>query len=75
MFDGHSYLVMYKIYKILQQCVGVHSLRVTTWNDLAGRVLITSSISAGSNDALNDLQCEKNWSDHRAYELSKLCET
>jgi len=40
----------------------------------AGRVLITSSISAGSNDALNDLQCEKNWSDHRAYELSKLCD-
>ena len=40
----------------------------------AGRVLITSSISAGSNDALDDLQCEKRWSDHRAYELSKLCD-
>ncbi|CAJ1332046.1 unnamed protein product [Effrenium voratum] len=40
----------------------------------AGRVLITSSISAGSNDALQDLQCEKRWSDHRAYELSKLCD-
>ncbi|CAL1140215.1 unnamed protein product [Cladocopium goreaui] len=40
----------------------------------AGRVLITSSISAGSNDALNDLKCQKRWSDHRAYELSKLCD-
>lgn len=40
----------------------------------AGRVLITSSMSAGSNDALNDLQCERRWSDHRAYELSKLCD-
>eukprot|EP00933_Yihiella_yeosuensis_P041632 TRINITY_DN36023_c0_g1_i1.p1 TRINITY_DN36023_c0_g1~~TRINITY_DN36023_c0_g1_i1.p1 ORF type:complete len:273 (-),score=41.48 TRINITY_DN36023_c0_g1_i1:106-924(-) len=40
----------------------------------AGRILITSSISAGSNDALSDLQCERNWSDHRAYELSKLCD-
>lgn len=40
----------------------------------AGRVLITSSISAGSRDALSDLQCEKHWSDHRAYELSKLCD-
>jgi NAD(P)-dependent dehydrogenase (short-subunit alcohol dehydrogenase family) len=39
-----------------------------------GRVLITSSISAGSNDALEDLQCERRWSDHRAYELSKLCD-
>jgi NAD(P)-dependent dehydrogenase (short-subunit alcohol dehydrogenase family) len=40
----------------------------------AGRILITSSISAGSNDALSDLQCERRWSDHRAYELSKLCD-
>ena len=24
--------------------------------------------------ALSDLQCEKSWSDHRAYELSKLCD-
>eukprot|EP00927_Polykrikos_kofoidii_P072102 TRINITY_DN68256_c0_g1_i1.p1 TRINITY_DN68256_c0_g1~~TRINITY_DN68256_c0_g1_i1.p1 ORF type:complete len:295 (+),score=32.28 TRINITY_DN68256_c0_g1_i1:66-887(+) len=40
----------------------------------AGRVLITSSMSAGSNDALADIQCEKKWSDHRAYELSKLCD-
>lgn len=40
----------------------------------SGRILITSSISAGSNDALADLQCERNWSDHRAYELSKLCD-
>lgn len=39
-----------------------------------GRVIITSSISAGSNDALRDLQCERKWSDHRAYELSKLCD-
>eukprot|EP00930_Biecheleria_cincta_P089711 TRINITY_DN79053_c0_g1_i1.p1 TRINITY_DN79053_c0_g1~~TRINITY_DN79053_c0_g1_i1.p1 ORF type:complete len:288 (+),score=31.09 TRINITY_DN79053_c0_g1_i1:64-927(+) len=40
----------------------------------AGRVLITSSISAGSNGQLCDLQCEKGWSDHTAYELSKLCD-
>mmetsp|Transcript_12164 Transcript_12164/g.27814 ORF Transcript_12164/g.27814 Transcript_12164/m.27814 type:complete len:276 (-) Transcript_12164:172-999(-) len=40
----------------------------------AGRILITSSISAGSNDALKDIQCERGWSDHRAYELSKLCD-
>eukprot|EP00931_Biecheleriopsis_adriatica_P079428 TRINITY_DN5282_c0_g1_i1.p1 TRINITY_DN5282_c0_g1~~TRINITY_DN5282_c0_g1_i1.p1 ORF type:complete len:293 (-),score=66.47 TRINITY_DN5282_c0_g1_i1:10-855(-) len=40
----------------------------------AGRVLITSSISAGSNSKLNDLQCERGWSDHTAYELSKLCD-
>lgn len=40
----------------------------------AGRVLITSSISAGSNEKLRDLQCEKGWSDHTAYELSKLCD-
>lgn len=40
----------------------------------AGRVLITSSCSAGSNDALGDLQCDRGWSDHRAYELSKLCD-
>ena len=39
-----------------------------------GRILITSSISAGSNDALDDLQCARCWSDHRAYELSKLCD-
>merc|ERR1719188_1786643 len=31
-------------------------------------------MSAGSNDALADLQCSKRWSDHRAYELSKLCD-
>merc|ERR1712217_329949 len=40
----------------------------------AGRVLITSSISAGSNEKLTDLQCERGWSDHTAYELSKLCD-
>merc|ERR1712217_902571 len=39
-----------------------------------GRVLITSSISAGSNHKLADLQCEQGWSDHTAYELSKLCD-
>ena len=37
-----------------------------------GRILVTSSMSAGAADALNDLQCEK-WSEHRAYSLSKLC--
>lgn len=40
----------------------------------AGRVLITSSISAGSNWKLSDLQCESDWSEHTAYELSKLCD-
>merc|ERR1712039_592006 len=39
-----------------------------------GRVLITSSYSAGSNDKLSDLQCCQGWSDHTAYELSKLCD-
>merc|ERR1719379_2565069 len=39
-----------------------------------GRVLITSSISAGSNEKLSDLQCLRGWSDHTAYELSKLCD-
>ena len=37
------------------------------------QVLITSSISAGAADALGDLQCEAEWSAHRAYALSKLC--
>ena len=37
-----------------------------------GRILVTSSMSAGAADALSDLQCEK-WSEHRAYSLSKLC--
>lgn len=40
----------------------------------AGRVLITSSCSAGSNEKLDDLQCESGYSDHTAYELSKLCD-
>mmetsp|Transcript_48585 Transcript_48585/g.75647 ORF Transcript_48585/g.75647 Transcript_48585/m.75647 type:complete len:279 (-) Transcript_48585:92-928(-) len=40
----------------------------------AGRVLVTSSISSGSNHKLSDLQCEQGWSDHTAYELSKLCD-
>jgi len=40
----------------------------------AGRILVTSSISAGARDALDDLQCEKRWSEHRAYSLSKLCD-
>jgi len=39
-----------------------------------GRVLITSSISAGSNEGLTDLQCETSWSDHHSYSLSKLCD-
>eukprot|EP00928_Gymnodinium_smaydae_P033153 TRINITY_DN23826_c0_g1_i1.p1 TRINITY_DN23826_c0_g1~~TRINITY_DN23826_c0_g1_i1.p1 ORF type:complete len:287 (-),score=45.05 TRINITY_DN23826_c0_g1_i1:90-914(-) len=40
----------------------------------AGRILVTSSISAGSNEKLADLQCERGWSDHTSYELSKLCD-
>eukprot|EP00667_Euglena_gracilis_P013717 EG_transcript_14155 len=39
-----------------------------------GRVVITSSISQGSADKLSDLQCEKGWDSHTAYELSKLCD-
>lgn len=38
----------------------------------SGRILVTSSMSAGAADALSDLQCER-WSEHRAYSLSKLC--
>merc|ERR1712048_1156044 len=40
----------------------------------AGRILITSSISKGSGDALSDLQLKTGWGAHRAYELSKLCD-
>lgn len=40
----------------------------------AGRVLITSSLSSGCEDALDDLQCESRWSGHKAYSLSKLCD-
>jgi len=40
----------------------------------AGRIIVTSSISAGSNHALKDLQLKSGWSDHTAYELSKLCD-
>mmetsp|Transcript_63136 Transcript_63136/g.133280 ORF Transcript_63136/g.133280 Transcript_63136/m.133280 type:complete len:272 (-) Transcript_63136:32-847(-) len=40
----------------------------------AGRIIITSSGSAGSNEMLSDLQCTQHWSDHTAYELSKLCD-
>jgi NAD(P)-dependent dehydrogenase (short-subunit alcohol dehydrogenase family) len=40
----------------------------------AGRVLMTSSFSAGSADALSDLQSTEQWSAQRAYELSKLCD-
>lgn len=40
----------------------------------AGRILVTSSVSKGAGDALNDLQLESGWSDHRAYSLSKLCD-
>ena len=38
-----------------------------------GRILVTSSMSAGAADALNDLCSAKSWSEHRAYSLSKLC--
>ena len=40
----------------------------------AGRILITSSISKGAADALDDLQCASCWSAHRAYALSKLAD-
>ncbi|KAJ8605078.1 hypothetical protein CTAYLR_000344 [Chrysophaeum taylorii] len=38
------------------------------------RILFTSSISMGCGDALDDLQCDRRWSGHRAYSLSKLCD-
>eukprot|EP00747_Dinoflagellata_sp_TGD_P000209 gnl/TRDRNA2_/TRDRNA2_100274_c0_seq2.p1 gnl/TRDRNA2_/TRDRNA2_100274_c0~~gnl/TRDRNA2_/TRDRNA2_100274_c0_seq2.p1 ORF type:complete len:250 (-),score=33.34 gnl/TRDRNA2_/TRDRNA2_100274_c0_seq2:91-840(-) len=40
----------------------------------AGRILITSSISAGASSSLGDLQCSKGWDGHKAYSLSKLCD-
>ncbi|CAE7601041.1 unnamed protein product [Symbiodinium sp. CCMP2592] len=40
----------------------------------AGRIIVTSSVSKGSGDALNDLQLQSGWSGHRAYSLSKLCD-
>lgn len=40
----------------------------------AGRVLVTSSVSKGAGDALDDLQLEHGWDGHRAYSLSKLCD-
>lgn len=39
-----------------------------------GRVIISSSVSMGSADALSDLQLDKSYSGHRAYSLSKLCD-
>jgi len=41
---------------------------------IQGRLLITSSISMGCGDALDDLNCKQKWSAHRAYSLSKLCD-
>ncbi|CAE7630370.1 DHRSX [Symbiodinium pilosum] len=40
----------------------------------SGRIIVTSSVSKGSGDALNDLQLKSGWSGHRAYSLSKLCD-
>lgn len=40
----------------------------------AGRIIVTSSLSSGCSDALADLQCERQWTAHRAYSLSKLCD-
>lgn len=39
-----------------------------------GRILVTSSISQGCADGLDDLQLKRRWSGHRAYSLSKLCD-
>jgi len=39
-----------------------------------GRILVTSSVSKGDGDALDDLQLQHGWSGHRAYSLSKLCD-
>ncbi len=40
----------------------------------AGRVLLTSSISMGAANCLDDLQFESGFDAHRAYSLSKLCD-
>lgn len=40
----------------------------------AGRIIVTSSVSKGAADALSDLQLTSDWSGHRAYSLSKLCD-
>ena len=40
----------------------------------AGRVVISSSVSMGAADALNDLQLEQGYTGHKAYALSKLCD-
>jgi len=40
----------------------------------AGRVVISSSVSMGAADSLDDLQLAQSCSGHRAYSLSKLCD-
>ncbi|CAL1134765.1 unnamed protein product [Cladocopium goreaui] len=40
----------------------------------AGRLIITSSMSAGYHQGLTDLQLEQGYSAHHAYSLSKLCD-
>jgi len=40
----------------------------------AGRLIITSSMSAGYHQGLKDLQLEQGYSAHNAYSLSKLCD-
>lgn len=40
----------------------------------AGRCVISSSVSMGAADALDDLQLEQGYSGHRAYSLSKLAD-
>ncbi|CAK0900274.1 unnamed protein product [Prorocentrum cordatum] len=40
----------------------------------AGRVIITSSMSAGNSRALGDLQLRRSYDAHGAYSLSKLCD-
>eukprot|EP00967_Tisochrysis_lutea_P048252 scaffold58909_cov31-Tisochrysis_lutea.AAC.1 len=40
----------------------------------AGRIVISSSVSAGAGNKLGDLQLESAYSGHTAYSLSKLCD-
>jgi len=68
--DGHEYsLAVNVLAPFLLTSLLLDRVRASG----AGRVLVTSSISMGSGDALDDLDCEDQWSEHRAYSLSKLC--
>mmetsp|Transcript_215 Transcript_215/g.584 ORF Transcript_215/g.584 Transcript_215/m.584 type:complete len:290 (+) Transcript_215:181-1050(+) len=67
--DGHEYsLAVNVLAPFLLTSLLLENVRASG----AGRILVTSSMSMGAGDALDDLECER-WSEHRAYSLSKLC--